>query len=278
VLQPRTGTYNSRIVRDASGLAIDGREAFMASLTMAEYARGDYTTPDDLGRRVWALFIVGAELLRGKGCNPRKRWELKDALRKATLTCKRKPASKKPRKGRFLNPVAHLNSWRKPEVWTRVARERLMAAMLQQFTTTSVLIVARVMTDAIDLATGFCTLPVADIAKRSGCSVRSVKRARVVLVKSGHWMAGPGAFIPVVPLSHTQAIENNEPKAVSVPTGWPLLYRRVGVYAAEGEAEAFNHLFRPVAANDNQKSNFTRPPTAANSNLVPFPRLGRPHQ
>ena len=38
---------NVRIIRDGDGRVIDGREAFLTSLTAAEYAQDRFTTPEE---------------------------------------------------------------------------------------------------------------------------------------------------------------------------------------------------------------------------------------
>src|SRR5262245_51186650 len=75
--------YDARIVRDADGRVMDGREAFMAKLTAAEFAKRLHSSPDDVAHRVWAQFSAEADLSRPKGSNPRQRWQLRDALAKA---------------------------------------------------------------------------------------------------------------------------------------------------------------------------------------------------
>ena len=57
-----SGTLNGRIQRDARGLVIDGREAFLTKLTAAEYAKGTHQTPTDLANRVWSRFASDADL------------------------------------------------------------------------------------------------------------------------------------------------------------------------------------------------------------------------
>jgi hypothetical protein len=61
------GNYDSRIVRDPSGFVLDGREAFMAKLTAAEYAKSTHSSPDELGKRVWELYIAGGRVVSAKG-------------------------------------------------------------------------------------------------------------------------------------------------------------------------------------------------------------------
>src|SRR5262245_19348333 len=61
------GKYDSHIVRGSNGLVVDGREAFMAKLLSAEYAKATHPSPDELGDRVWKRFVAEADLARPKG-------------------------------------------------------------------------------------------------------------------------------------------------------------------------------------------------------------------
>lgn len=218
------GTYDARIMRDAKGRVVDGREAFMAKLLSAEYAKGQHGTPEELGRRVWARFVEVAELSRGKGSNPKRRWQLKDALAKARHICRRKPDLKAPRRSRGGHPASYLHAWRKPGFWTQAERERLMAETEQRITTPIVLAVSQVMLDAVDMATGFCTLPIADIAKYVSCSAKSVTKARAALSKSGLWIAGPGGVFVPVALNSNQVVERKGRKSVGGNIKVPSLY------------------------------------------------------
>ena len=50
---------------------VDGREAFMAKLVAAEYAKGRHASPDELAHRVW-LGSSRKPICRGrKGSNPK---------------------------------------------------------------------------------------------------------------------------------------------------------------------------------------------------------------
>jgi hypothetical protein len=71
-----------------------------------------------------------------------------------------------------------------------------------------VLGVARVMIEAEELASRFCTMPIAEIAERASCSMKSVTKARAVLSKSGLWIAGPGGVFVPVALNGNQVAEN----------------------------------------------------------------------
>jgi hypothetical protein len=177
-----------------------------------------------LGRRVWARFVEDADLSRGKGSNPRRRWELKDALSKARAICRRKPDLKAPRRSRGGHPASYLHAWRKPGLWTQTERERLMVEVGRRITAPSVLAVSRVMVDAVDLSAGFCTLSIADIAKRACCSAKSVTKARAALGKSGLWIAGPrGVFVPVA-LNSNQVVERKGRKPLGGNIKVPSLY------------------------------------------------------
>ncbi|MGO9593146.1 MAG: bifunctional DNA primase/polymerase [Steroidobacteraceae bacterium] len=218
--------YDTRIVRDANGRVIDGREALMAKITAAEYGNGTHTSPDDLGGRVWARFIGEADLSRPKGSTPKRRWELKDALSKARAICRRKPDLKPPRRSRGGHPASHLHGWRRPGFWTVPQRERHLAEVGRRLTTPATLTVARVMIEAVELASGFCTMPIAEIAKQASCTPRSVTKARAVLRKSGLWIAGPGGVFvpcPVGELNSKQHSENTAKKQVRGNTQIPSL-------------------------------------------------------
>jgi hypothetical protein len=219
-------TYDARIERDADGRVVDGREALMAKLVAAEYAKHTHASPDELGRRVWARFIEEADLSRPKGRNPRRRWELKDAISKARTTCRKNPDLKAPRRSRGRHPASYLNAFRKPGFWTDEQRELHLAEAGQRIATPVVLAVERVMIEGVDFATGFCTMSIAEIAKRARCSIRSVTDARKELSKSGLWIAGPrGVFVPVA-LNHRQVVEAKGPEAVGWNANVPSLYHQ----------------------------------------------------
>ena len=162
--------YDPRIERNADGLVIDGREAFLARITAAEFAKRAHASPIDLAHRIWAKFIGEADLSRPKGSNPRRRWELRDALSKARAICRRRPDLNPPRGSRGGHPTSYLHGWRKPGFWKLAQRKMHMTEVGRRIATPSTLMVARVMIDAVDLASGFCTLPIAEIAKRACCS------------------------------------------------------------------------------------------------------------
>jgi transcriptional regulator with XRE-family HTH domain len=218
------GAFEARIIRDANGRVADGREAFMAKLTATEYAKGSHDSPVDLGHRVWVRFVEEAELSRGKGSNPKRRWELRDALSKARAICRRKPDLKAPRRARGGHPASRLNAWRKPGLWTQAERERLMAEVSRRISTPAVLAVSRVMLDAVDMATGFCTLSIDAIAKRVSCSAKSVTKARATLLESGFWIGHRGVFVPR-PLNIDQVVEKKGRKSVGGNIKVPSLYR-----------------------------------------------------
>lgn len=216
------------IVRDASGRVVDGREKLLRNITAAEYAKDRNTTPDNLANRVWAKFIVEADLSRPKGSNPRQRWQFQDALAKARSTCRRRPDLQAPRRSRGGHPASNLHAWRKPGFWTQAQRERHLAELGKLTKTPVVLAVARVMLDAVELASGFCTLPIAEIAKRASCSGKSVTLARKVLRDLGLWIGHNGVFVPQA-LNRNQAVERKGRKAVRGTTKVPSLYHLVSV-------------------------------------------------
>jgi hypothetical protein len=198
----------------------------MAKITAAEYGNGTHTSPDDLGRRVWAKFVVEADLSRPKGSTPKRRWDLKDALSKARAICRRKPDLKPPRRSRGGHPASHLHGWRRPGFWTVPQRERHLSEVGRRLITPVTLTVARVMIEAVDLASGFCTMPIAEIAKHASCTPRSVTKARAVLRKSGLWIAGPGGVFvpcPVGELNGKQRAEKTAKKQVRGNTQIPSL-------------------------------------------------------
>jgi hypothetical protein len=217
-----------RIVRNAAGLVVDGREGLLARVTAAEFAKRTHATPDELGNRVWIMFIGEADLSRPKGSNPARRWSLKDALAKARAICRRNPDLRPPRRSRGGHPASYLHAWRKPGFWTAVQRELHLAEVGRHITTPAMLAVGRVMIDAVDASSGFCTMPIAEIAKRARCSLKSVKTARATLRDCGLWIAGPrGVFIPVSGLNSSQVTEKTKRKQVRGTIKGAPLYRIV---------------------------------------------------
>jgi hypothetical protein len=72
-----------------------------------------------------------------------------------------------------------------------------------------------VMIEAVDVSSGFCTMPIAEIAKQARCSLKSVKAARATLRDCGLWIAGPrGVFIPVGGLKSNQTTEKTKRKRI----------------------------------------------------------------
>ena len=81
---------------------------------------------------------------------------------------------------RLLFETAAPFSWRtpselssclaKPGFWTAAQREIYFAEIGRHITTPATLAVARVMIEAVDAASGFCTMPIAEIAKQACCS------------------------------------------------------------------------------------------------------------
>jgi hypothetical protein len=94
----------------------------------------------------------------------------------------------------------------------------------QRISTPAILAVAGVMIEAVDLATGFCTMSVAALARRTPCSTKTVTKARAALTKTGLWIAGHrGVFVPVA-LNCNQAIDNTSRKQRSGNIKVPRLY------------------------------------------------------
>jgi hypothetical protein len=207
--------YDARIVRDAKGRVIDGREAFLAKLMAAEYARGAYKSPDELARGVWARFAHDTDLSRPKESNPRRRWTLGDVQTKARSICRRKPDLKYPRRARGGHLASHLNTWRRPGYWKIEQRELHLAEVRRRIQTPATLAVAHIMIEAVELATGFCTMSIAQIAKRASCSSTTVKTARRELNEAGLWLAIRGVFVPFSPLNRNQRNEKTRQKQVA---------------------------------------------------------------
>jgi hypothetical protein len=219
-------TYDARIVLDADGRVVDGREAFMAKLISAEFAKDRQASPDILANRVWGRFLAEADLSRPKGSNPKRWWGLKDVLSKARGICRKNPDLRPPRRSRGGHPASYLNAYRKPGFWTDEQRELHLGEAGRRIATPVVLAVERVMIEAVDLATGFCTMSIAKIAERAHCSTRSVTKARKELTRSWLWIAGPeGVFIPVA-LNRSQVLEDKGRKAVTGNTNVPTLYHQ----------------------------------------------------
>jgi hypothetical protein len=219
-----SGLLDARIQRDARGLVIDGREAFLTKLTAAEYAKGTHETPGDLANRVWARFASDADLSRPKGSNSKQRWSLRDAFAKARSTCRRKPDLKAPRRSRGRHPASGLHAFRRPGFWTQAQRELHLATVRQRITTPAILVVARAMIEAVDLTNGFCTISVAELARGLSCSTKTVTKSRAALGKTGLWIAGHrGVFVPVA-LNCNQVVDNTRVKERRGNTKVPHLY------------------------------------------------------
>jgi Bifunctional DNA primase/polymerase, N-terminal len=216
------------IIKNAAGLVVDGRERFLAKITAAEYAKDKEASPDVLAGRVWARFLAEADVSRPKGSNPRKRWSHADALAKARAICRKRPDLKPPRRSRGGHPASQLASWRKPAYWTVEQRERHSQKVARRITTPATLAVANVMIEAVDISTGFCTMPIAEIAKRASCSTKTVKAARVSLRNSGSWIATRGVWIPVAEvLNRKQHAGRKREKPVTGTVEGASLYRCV---------------------------------------------------
>ncbi len=139
-----------RMVRDANGRVIDGREALLARVTAAEFAKRTHATPDELGNRVWAMFIGEADLSRPKGQQSEAAVVTEGRLRRRVQSAAENPDLKPPRRSRGGHPASHLHAWRKPGFWTAAQRELHLAEVGRHITTPATLAVARVMIEAVD--------------------------------------------------------------------------------------------------------------------------------
>lgn len=62
--------YDPRIERNAEGLVIDGREAFLPKITAAEFAKRPHASPIDLAHRVWGQVHRGSRSVAAEGQQP----------------------------------------------------------------------------------------------------------------------------------------------------------------------------------------------------------------
>jgi hypothetical protein len=207
--------YESRISRDERGIVVDGREAFMAKLTAAQYARGDFGSPQELANKVWAEFSAKADLSRPKSSNPLARWSARDALAKARHICQRRPDLKRPRRARGRHPASQLHTWRRREFWSVEQRERHMAEVVRRNTRPSIVAVARAMIEAVDFDTGLCKLTISETGKRVSSSPKTVKVARAELVNAGLWLAIRGTYVPVPCTTSLTTAKSRQTKAKS---------------------------------------------------------------
>ena len=106
-----------------------------------------------------------------------------------------------------------------------------LAEVGRRIQTPAVNAVARIMIEAVDVATGFCTMPLAEIARRASCSTTTVKQARSKLNECGLWVhVKGGVFVPCPTsqpsqgLNRNQAFEKTGPKAVRGNPQVPHLY------------------------------------------------------
>jgi len=68
-----------------------------------------------------------------------------------------------------------------------------LAEVRRRVATPATLAMARVMIEAVELASGFCTMTIADIAKRASCSTKAVKEARKTTQKRLPQQTGVGS-------------------------------------------------------------------------------------
>jgi hypothetical protein len=245
--RPRSqNSYNARIVRDTHGLVIEGREAFLAKLISAGYGRGEFNTPDDLAKAAWAEFSANADLSRPKGSKPSRRWTYRDALARARSTCRKKPDLKSPRRPVGRHPTMGLNVYRLAGHWTVERRKQHVAEVARHERSPSVIAVARTMIDAVAFDTGFCTTTIAEIARRSNCSVTAAKNARRKLNKGGFWISVRGVYVPIPhrDLERAQAPQSNRKKAsAGQPESRPAPEHREGQLTQNKEKKrAAGHL------------------------------------
>ena len=113
------GAYDARMCGTRSGRVVDGREAFMAKLMASNTRSAPMPRQSDLARRASTRFVADADLSRQKGSNPKRRWQLRDAMAKARAICRRNPDLKAPRRSRGVHRASHLHAWRKPGYWTQ---------------------------------------------------------------------------------------------------------------------------------------------------------------
>src|SRR5262249_36897578 len=147
--------------------------------------------------RAWAAFQTEADMTRPKGSNQRKRWSYRDALAKARAICRKAPKLMPPRR-RGYHPARHLHAHHHLGYWTTDKKTRHQAEAAKRITAASVLAVNKAMLDAVALENGLCLVTVAEIAKSTGYSERTVKNARSDLLKLGLWITGDrnGAYAP----------------------------------------------------------------------------------
>jgi hypothetical protein len=215
-LASRKGEFDGRIVHDADGRVIDGREAFLTRLIFKAHQRG-YHDPEELARAAWREFCACANLTRPKG-NGRKHWSINDARKKAKELVRKQIEMENgmapSKRFRGLHPSQHTHSLRRPDYWTVERKREHMVAAASLTVTPSLLIVNQAMLDAITIDAGQCTKTVGELAGRVGLAEITVKEARRALVKLGLWIRERGVYVPVSPSQ----------KGMDVS----LLYRNVG--------------------------------------------------
>lgn len=194
------GVLAARIVRDSSGIVVDGREAFLTLLVLKHASTGELSA-GGIADGAWAEFEKSADLSRpnsGTG----KRWSRRDAFAKARATKRRIETGLVKIDGvparRWLNrgPATHLHSHRAPGYWTDERKSEHQARVAQRRVPPSVLKVNQAMLDFVPTATGQCIGTVAEIEAKSGICERSVQSARSELVRCGFWVTEWGVYVP----------------------------------------------------------------------------------
>jgi hypothetical protein len=87
-----------------------------------------------------------------------------------------------------------------------------LAEVCRRIQTPATLAVARIMIEAVELATGFCTMSIAEIAKRASCSPTTVKTARRDLNNAGLWLSTRGVSVPCSALNSNHRNEKTRQK------------------------------------------------------------------
>lgn len=217
----RPTNRSHRIVRNSEGIVTDGREELMRALTWEEFHKG-YQSPDELARRVWSRFAIGADIQRPKE-GGRRRWSLRDALTKAKQICRKQPLLRPRRQpAGFMD---HLNSYRRSEYWNVDRKAQHQNEATQRAMTPAALIVNRKMLDAVSFSAGQCSNPVSVLIKQTKLSESSVKSARRTLCQAGLWIAERGVYVPIPVSDHTERADSG---SAGVQMERDPLYRSVG--------------------------------------------------
>jgi hypothetical protein len=183
-----------RIKFNDAGIAVDGREAYLAHI-IARLFYGGVSTPDELAQLAWEEFASSADLTRPKGSGA-ARWSRRDAMSKAKEIIRRQPKGRARRhKGR--PPARDLHLYRKPGYWTEDRKARHQAIAVRRAVRASELVVNKCMLDGIPLQAGQCELTIAELVRLTKLSERAVKLARRQLLDVGLWFAERGVYVPL---------------------------------------------------------------------------------